>query len=288
MILDETLTLSNGVAMPKLGLGTWMIPNDTVGAAVVDAIELGYRHIDTAQAYGNEQGVGAGIQQSGIDRDALFVTTKLAAELKDEAAAAAAIDGSLAALGLDHIDLMLIHSPWPWRQYGEDDRHFAGNRAAWRALQAALAAGKLRAIGVSNFHAVDIQNLVDAGGPAPMVNQVLAHIGAVPTALIADCHARGMAVQAYSPIAHGMLLQDPTLGEMAARYGVSIAQLSIRFDLQLGLAPVPKTARRAHMAANAAVDFEISAADMETLSAMPPLENYGEASMMPVFGGKLP
>ncbi|TNF37939.1 MAG: aldo/keto reductase [Deltaproteobacteria bacterium] len=287
MILQDTYTLPNGVEIPKLGLGTWMIPNETVAQAVVDAVALGYRHIDTAQAYVNEAGVGDGVRASGVPREQLFVTTKLAAEIKSYDEAVAAIDGSLQALGLEFIDMMLIHSPQPWMQYGEADRFLAGNREAWRALEDAYEAGKLRAIGVSNFVAGDLDNLLSSCRVKPMVNQVLAHISNTPAELIRYSQDQGLLVEAYSPIAHGELLKNPVVGAMAEKYGVSVPQLSIRYTLQLGLLPLPKTANPAHMKDNAAVDFTISDEDLEVLRNVPQIADYGDASFMPVYGGKL-
>ncbi len=146
-IHEEKYTLANGVAIPKLGLGTWLIDDGPVESVVTAAIQAGYRHLDTAQAYGNEAGVGRGIRAAGVVRDDLFVTTKLAAEHKDYATASAAIDESLKKLGLDHIDLMLIHAPEPWANFRDGDHYFQGNLEAWRALEDAYKAGKLRAIG---------------------------------------------------------------------------------------------------------------------------------------------
>ncbi|MEZ4652922.1 MAG: aldo/keto reductase [Candidatus Eisenbacteria bacterium] len=286
MILQDTYTLSNGVEIPKLGLGTWMIPNEATGKAVQEAVAIGYRHIDTAQAYANEAGVGDGLRACGVPRDRIFVTTKLAAELKSFNEAARAIDGSLKTLGLDTIDLMLIHSPQPWGQFGQSDRFFEGNREAWRALEDAYKAGKLRAIGVSNFERVDLDNLLESSTIEPMVNQVLAHISNTPSELIRYTQGRGILVEAYSPIAHGQLLNNRQVATMAERYGMSVPQLSIRYDLQLGLLPLPKTANPAHMKSNADVDFAISDEDMEVLRNLPQIEDYGEARNMPVFGGK--
>jgi len=287
MILQDSYTLSNGVEIPKLGLGTWMIPNAAVAQAVVDAVALGYRHIDTAQAYQNEAGVGEGIRACGVPRDQLFVTTKLAAEVKSYDEAVEAIDGSLETLGLDVIDLMIIHSPQPWMQFGEEDRFFEGNREAWRALEDAYEAGKLRAIGVSNFQEVDLDNLLASCRVAPMVNQILAHISNTPAALIEYTRDKGILVEAYSPIAHGELLKNEAVAAMAERYGVSVPQLSIRYVLQLGLLALPKTANPAHMESNAAVDFVLADEDLEVLRNLQQIDNYGEASMFPVFGGKL-
>lgn len=287
MIAQDVYVLPNGVEIPKLGLGTWMIPNDTVAQAVVDAVALGYRHIDTAQAYGNEAGVGDGIRASGLAREQIFLTTKLAAEVKSYDAAVRAIDGSLAALGLDAIDLMLIHSPQPWMQFGSDDRFLEGNREAWRAMEEAYDAGKLRAIGVSNFEKADLDNLLDAGTVKPMVNQLLVHISNTPFELIDYAEGQGLLVEAYSPIAHGELLKNDAVADLAAKYDVSVPQLSIRYTLQLGLLPLPKSANRSHMKSNAAVDFVISDEDMDVLKNLPRIEDYGDASVFPVYGGKL-
>lgn len=285
MILNETYTLSNGITIPKIGLGTWFIADEDAAQAVRSAVELGYRHIDTAQAYGNERGVGEGVRTCGLPREEIFVTTKLAAELKNYDDAAAAIDASLDKMGLDYLDLMLIHSPQPWADFRGGD-YAEGNREAWRALEDAHKAGKLRTIGVSNFRQADLDNLLASCTVAPMVNQLLAHVANTPFDLIEACKAQGMLVEAYSPVAHGEILRRPDLAAMAAKYGVSVAQLCIRYTLQLGLLPLPKTANPAHMAENAAVDFEISAADLEALKAVKKLENYGEFSHFPVFSGK--
>lgn len=284
MILEETFTLANGVKIPKLGLGTWRVSDVDTAQVVRDAIEIGYRHVDTAQAYGNEHGVGEGVRASGIARDRIFVTTKLAAECKSFAAATDSIDGSLGALGLDHIDLMLIHSPQPWADFREGEHFLEGNLEAWRALEEAYRAGKLRAIGVSNFERVDLDNLFDNGSIAPMVNQILAHVGNTPFDLIEYSRSKAMLVEAYSPVAHGAALNDADLAELADRYGVGVPQLCIRYCLQLGLVPLPKTGNRDHLRSNAAVDFVISDADMQTLQNAKNGTDYGEASVFPVFG----
>ncbi len=286
MILQETFSLANGVSIPKLGFGTWMIPNDQAARAVQDAVAVGYRHIDTAQAYANESGVGAGLRGCGVPRKELFVTTKLAAECKRYEEAKRLIDGSLQALGLDHIDLMIIHSPQPWSQFRSGEHFFEGNLEAWRALEEAYRAGKLRAIGVSNFEREDLGNIVDNGSVAPMVDQILAHVGNTPFDLIEYIQSKGILVEAYSPVAHGEILKNDELGALAAKYGVSIAQLCIRYCLQLGMLPLPKSVNPSHMRSNAAVDFEISATDMTTLMNVAPFDDYGQATMFPVFGRK--
>jgi len=287
MILQENYTLSNGVEIPKLGLGTWMIDNDSVPEAVKSAIEIGYRHIDTAQAYQNESGVAKGIKTSGISRDEIFVTTKLAAEVKSYDEAVASIDGSLQAIGLDTIDMMIIHSPKPWMEFHQDDHYFEGNREAWRALEEAYKAGKLRAIGVSNFEREDLDNILNACTVKPMVNQILAHITNTPKELIQYIKDQDILVEAYSPIGHGELMKNEEVANIAEKYGVTIPQLGIRYILQLGLLPLPKTTNPDHMKNNADVDFAISDDDMELLLNMDQIEDYGDASKFPVYGGKL-
>jgi len=284
MILQETFQMSNGVTIPKLGLGTWFIPDEQVAQAVRSSADLGYRHLDTAQAYGNERGVGIGVRSSGLARDALFITTKLAAEVKSYAEAVRSIDQSIQNLGLDHIDLMLIHSPKPWTVFHEAERHLEGNREAWRAMEGALKAGKLRSIGVSNFQEPDLDSLLQSGTVKPMVNQILAHISNTPFALIDYCQRQNILVEAYSPMAHGEILKNKQVIAMAQKYGVSVPQLSIRYCLELGLLPLPKTADPAHMKSNAQVDFEISPEDLEVLKKIEKIKDYGEASKFPVYG----
>jgi len=285
MILKEKYTLSNGVEIPKLGLGTWFIENENAGQAVKDAVKIGYRHIDTAQAYQNESGVGDGIRACDVKREDLFVTTKLAAEVKSYKEAVASIDQSLKTMGLDYADLMIIHSPQPWGEFGGDDRYFEGNREAWRALEEAHKAGKLRAIGISNFEKADIDNILESCSVKPMVNQILAHISNTPKELIQYNKDKGILVEAYSPIGHGELLKNKEVAAMAEKYNVSVPQLGIRYCLQLDLLPLPKTANPAHMKNNADVDFVISEEDMEFLKNVEPIKDYGEASKFPVYGG---
>jgi diketogulonate reductase-like aldo/keto reductase len=286
MILKETFTLSNGVRIPKLGLGTWFINNNDVVQAVKDAAKIGYRHIDTAQAYGNESGVGEGIRSCDLSREDMFVTTKLAAEIKSYKEAVASIDGSLKKLGLDYIDLMIIHSPKPWDKFLEEEPFFEGNREAWRALEEAYKAGKLRAIGLSNFEKADIENIFASCSVKPMVNQILAHISKTPIELIEYSQQHGIVVEAYSPFGHGELFKNREVAAIAEKYNVSVSQLAIRYCLQLDLLPLPKTANPAHMKTNAEVDFHISEDDMAFLKNMQPIEDYGEHSKFPVYGRK--
>lgn len=285
---QEMKKLSNGVEIPVLALGTWFIDDDKVEEAVKSAVKLGYRHIDTAQAYGNEQGVGKGIRSCDVPREQIFVTSKVAAEYKTYEEAAASIDRSLANMGLDYIDMMIIHSPQPWDKVNQsEDRYVEGNRAAWKALEDAYKAGKLHAIGVSNFLQEDIENLWDTAEIKPMVNQVLCHISNSPLELIDYCQKKGMVMEAYSPVAHGEALKNKAIADMAEKYGVTIPQLCIRFDMQLGMIVLPKTANPEHMKVNGDVDFIISDEDMEILKHVERIKDYGKHSIFPVFGGKM-
>ncbi len=249
---------------------------------------MGYRHIDTAQAYGNESGVGEGIRKSGIVRGEIFVTTKIAAEHKSYESAADSIDESLSKLGLDYIDLMIIHSPQPWKEVNQsDNRYLAENREVWRALEDAYGMGKVRAIGVSNFLKGDIENILRTAKIKPMVNQILCHIANTPFELIEWCGRQGILTEAYSPVAHGEALKNESFAAMAQKYGVSVARLCIRYCIQLGMIVLPKAANPEHQKTNAEVDFEIAAADMEILKRIERIKDYGESSFFPVFGGKL-
>ena len=284
-IFESSCTLSNGVTIPQLGLGTWFIDDDKAAQAIIDATGIGYRHIDTAQAYGNERGVGEGVRKCGIPRNDLFITSKLAAEAKTYDEAVNAIDESIAKMGIEYIDLMLIHSPQPWADYRGGD-YSEGNREAWRALEDAYKAGKLRSIGISNFKQSDIDNILRNCTIKPMVNQLLVHISNTPMDLISYSQSVGMVVEAYSPIAHGKILEVPIITEMAAKYDVSVPQLCIRYTIQLGCVSLPKTANPVHMKDNANIEFTIEDADMDILKNVKPIENYGEFSFFPVFSGK--
>lgn len=286
MILQKTYRLENGVSIPKLGLGTWFIEDDKAAQAVRDAVAMGYRLVDTAQAYGNERGVGEGVRTCGLPRKDVFVTSKVAAEAKTYEEAARSIDETLDKMGLEYLDLMIIHSPQPWAEFRVENRYFAENREVWRALEDAYTAGKLRAIGVSNFLQDDLENLLSGCRIRPMVNQILLHITNTDRALLDYCRAQGILVEAYSPIAHGEALKNPAITEMARKYGVTPAQLCIRYVLQLGAVALPKTANPAHMRDNGMVDFDISEQDLQTLKSLKKIESYGKFDVFPVFSGK--
>ncbi|WP_461170830.1 aldo/keto reductase [Arthrobacter sp. Z1-15] len=284
MILNETHTLANGHAIPKLGLGTWFMEDGAAARAVRAAVEIGYRNIDTAQAYGNEHGVGKGVRSCGVPREELFISSKVAAEIKDHRKAAAAIDASLTELGLEYLDLMLIHSPQPWDDW-RGGSYAEGNREVWRALEEAHREGKIRSIGVSNFQQQDLENILSACTVAPQVNQILLHIGSTPDDLLLYCEEHHLLVEAYSPIAHGEILRNTEVAAVAERYSVTVPQLCIRYALQLGTVPLPKTTNPEHMRSNAQVDFVISDSDLEFLRSLK-ITDYGTFSRFPVFSGK--
>lgn len=283
-MFNEVYTLTDGTRIPKLGLGTWFIDDDKAAQAVREAVKLGYRLIDTAQAYGNERGVGEGVRTCGIPREQLFVASKVAAENKTYESAIASIDETLEKMGLDYLDQMIIHSPQPWAEFRVEKRYFEENKQVWRALEDAQAAGKVKVIGVSNFLQDDLENILADCRVKPMVNQILLHISNTNSELLTFCEQQGIQVEAYSPIAHGEALKNPAIIEMAQKYHVSVAQLCIRYVIQLGTVALPKTADPAHMANNAAVDFEISTQDMQQLVQMQTIQSYGEFDVFPVFG----
>jgi len=266
MILKENYTLSNGVQIPKVGLGTWLIPDNEAAAAVKAAIDLGYRHIDSAQAYGNERGVGEGVRAAGIPREEIFITTKVAAEIKNYKEAAASINESLRKLGMDYADLIIIHCPQPWAEFRGAKRYFKENKEVWKALEEAYEAGKVKSIGVSNFLVDDLQNILEDCRIKPMVNQILLHIGETPQDVLSFCKDQDILVEAYSPIAHGKALNNADIAAIAKRYGVTIPQFCIQYTLQLGTVSLPKSANPEHIKSNAQLDFTISDEDMAILS----------------------
>ncbi|AYW48302.1 2,5-diketo-D-gluconic acid reductase [Tetragenococcus osmophilus] len=282
-VLTEEYTLSNGVKIPKIGFGTWLVDDDKVIEPVKDAINAGYRHIDTAQAYENEHGVGEGIRNSGVAREDIFVTTKLAAEIKSYEEAVKAINQSLEKMGVDYLDMMIIHSPQPWNDFKNGEHYFEGNLEAWRAMEEAYNDGKIRAIGVSNFDQEDLENILENGTVKPVVNQVLAHVSNTPFNLIEYCQKNDILVEAYSPVAHGEILNNQEIQDMAEKYNTSAAQLCIKYCLQLGLLPLPKSENPDHIRSNADLDFDISAEDLNKLKQMDRIKDYGDSSGFPVF-----
>ena len=286
MIKDETYTLSNGNKIPRLGYGTWMIPENSAAEAVGLAVSAGYRLIDTAQAYANEKGVGEGVRTCGIKREDLFVTSKVAAENKSYESAMRSIDETLEKMDIGYLDLMIIHAPQPWAEWCGEKRYFEENKQVWKALERAYEEGKLKAIGVSNFLEDDLASLLPSCNVRPMVNQILTHIGNTPLSLIETCEKEGILVESYSPIGHGQILKNPQVVAMAEKYNVTPAQLCIRYTVQLGTVSLPKASSREHIRENARVDFAIGEEDMKTLKAMSIPGPYGKYAAFPVFSGK--
>lgn len=266
MYSKTKITLNNGIKIPRVQLGTWLMDNNEVKKIVQKAIRIGYRGFDTARDYGNEAGVGKGIWNSDIERSDLFLTTKLPTSVKDYEGTKQAIDQSLQRFSLDYIDLMLIHSPQPWIEVNRtDDRHFEGNLENWRALEDALKDGKVRTIGVSNFLEEDLDNIIKNGTILPAVNQIGVSIGNTPTALMSYCQNKGIVVEAYSPLSHGKFLNNEIIVNYAKKYNVSPAQLMLRYDCQLGCVVLPKSNSVNELKEDLQLDFEISNEDMSKL-----------------------
>ncbi|MFF5550244.1 aldo/keto reductase [Streptomyces olivaceoviridis] len=254
------VTLNNGIEMPQLGFGVFQVPDDETTAAVATALEAGYRSIDTAAIYGNERGVGRAIAESGIARDELFVTTKLWNEDQGHDATLAAFDASLDKLGLDYVDLYLIHWPAPAR-----DRYLD----TWRAFEKILGEGRVRAIGVSNFQMAHLERLMENTGVTPAVNQVELHPGLQQEELRAFHERHGIATEAWSPLAQGAVLGDQAVADLAARYGVSPAQVVLRWHLQIGNIVIPKSVTPERVRQNLDVfGFELTDEDLRSLAAL--------------------
>lgn len=264
MILEEVYTLTNGVEVPKLGIGTWQIPNgEEAYNSVMRALKNGYRHIDTAMAYGNEESVGQAIKDSGIKREEIFVTTKLPAENKGYNIAKKCFEKSLAVLDIGYIDLYLIHAPWPWDQWGKDCTE--ENIDSWRAFEEIYKSGKVRSIGVSNFEPKHLKPLLDTCTVVPMVNQICFHIGNRQEETRTFCDERNIQLMAYSPLATGRIIEDKDIINIAEKYGATPAQICIRYCLQKNTIAIPKTTKEERIISNAQVDFVISDEDMKIL-----------------------
>ncbi len=263
-LLTETYTMVHGVEIPKIGFGTWQIkPGDDAYQSVLTALKVGYRHIDTAQNYGNEADVGKAIKASGLDRDDVFITSKLESFIKSYDETLKAFEGTLARLGVDYLDLYLIHAPWPWDKIGMNCDE--GNVAAFKAMEKLYKDGKIRAIGVSNFSVRDLQNIIDHCEVVPHVNQIAYFIGLDNEAVHDFCDEHNILVESYSPLAIGQALDHPVIKDMAKKYKRTPAQICIRYLLELGTVPLPKSTHEHRMKENADVDFTISEADMTIL-----------------------
>jgi len=271
--LTDTYTLANGHTIPKVGFGTWQIPAAQAKQAVSDALKLGYRHIDTALAYRNEAAVGEAIRESGIAREDIFVTSKLPAETKSYRGALRDFETTMDNIGLEYIDLYLIHAPWPWGQPGAN--FDIENQAVWEAMEAIYASGRAKAIGVSNFNVHDLKNVMQQAEVQPMVDQIQYYVGHTEPEITKFAQDSGLLVEAYSPLATGGILKNKDLQAIADRYHVSLAQLAIQFVIQNGVVPLPKAVHRDHIENNAQLDFEISDADMATMRELKNTANRG-------------
>ncbi|MBI5159825.1 MAG: aldo/keto reductase [Micrococcales bacterium] len=266
-VLTDTFTLANGVRIPKVGFGTWQIPDGSEAYdSVRTALDAGYRHLDTAAAYGNESSVGRAVRDSGVDRGDVFITTKLKAEIKDADGARSAFEQSTRDLDLGVIDLYLIHAPWPWQDMGSDHRQ--GNIAVWRVFEELLAAERVRSIGVSNFEVADLESLTGATEVVPHANQIRWFIGNTQPETTAFCSGRGILVEGYSPLATGKLLDDDRLTSLAEKYGVTPAQLSIRYLLEHDVLPLPKSVTPERIRSNAQLDFDLDPDDVAALDGL--------------------
>ena len=266
-VLQEQWLLSNGAHMPKVGFGTWQITDaQQAYDATAMALASGYRQVDTARVYENEESVGRAVRDSGISRSDLFVATKLPAEIKDHDEALASFETTMEAIGLDYVDLYMIHAPWPWHSIGQDCA--AGNKAVWKALETIHKSGRAKAIGVSNFNVTDLRVILDDCETKPMVNQIRFFIGHGQPEVVNFCQDEGIQVTGYSPLATGKLLENSEIGAVAERCGKSVAQICIRYCLQKGVAPLPKSTHAERIRQNGEVDFEISDEDMARLDGL--------------------
>lgn len=268
-MLNDTFVLSNGISIPKVGFGTWQVPNgDVAYQAVKDALEVGYIHIDTAYVYENEISVGQAIKDSGIQRDQLFVTSKLPSHIKNYEETDQYFHETLKRLQLDYLDLYLIHAPWPWSNIGQDCKE--GNAEAWKKMIELYQAKKIRAIGVSNFNVDDLKDLIQRTGVVPHVNQIAFFAGHYQKQkeTIAFCQEHNILVEAYSPLAIGHALKTPLVLSLATKYQKTPAQILIRYTLEHDTLPLPKTTKKARMIENADLDFTLDKEDVLALDAL--------------------
>lgn len=251
-------TLADGIEIPQLGFGTWQVPPADTARVVEGALRAGYRHIDTAQMYQNEAGVGAALRASGLARDEVFVTTKCNNSNHGFDGAVTALETSLGLLGLDHVDLYLIHWPQPKRDQYVD---------TWRGFVELKKRGLARSIGVSNFHTAYLERIIADSGVKPSANQIELHPYLTQERAVAESRKLGIAIESWSPLASGEVLDDPVITQIAQAHGKSVAQTVIRWHLQLGYIVLPKSVTPARIAANLDVfDFELTPEEMNRIS----------------------
>lgn len=265
--LEDTYTLNNGVKIPIIGFGTWQTPDGDIAKHAVEvALNAGYRHIDTAAAYGNEKSVGQAIKNSGINRHDLFITTKLWNADHGYKSAKAAIDRSLQNLMVDYLDLYLIHWPNP---VDMRDHWAEANAESWRAMEEAVQAGKIRAIGVSNFRKRHLDELLKTAEIKPVVNQIMLNPSDLQPDVVKVNNELKLLSEAYSPLGTGGLLGNETVNEIASEVGKSPAQVLIRWSLEHGFLPLSKSVHNKYIQANAEVfDFNLSSEQMNKLDSL--------------------
>lgn len=258
--------LGDGILIPQIGLGTWQSSKEDAYKATLAAVECGYRHIDTAYAYDNEDAVGRAVKDCGLKRDELFITTKLPAEIKNYKSAKEHLYKSLQALGMDYVDLYLIHAPWPWAKVGTDCTE--GNIKVWEAMIELKEQKLIRSIGVSNFNGEQIDSLINATGIVPSANQIRFFVGNTQETVTKYCRDKGILVEAYSPLATGKILDNKQIGEIAENLGVTLPQLCIKYCIQRGALPLPKSVTPQRIKDNFYTDFTIPEEDMRKLDAL--------------------
>lgn len=264
MNLQTRIPISNGTSIPCVGFGTWKTPNEEAEKSVAEALRVGYRHIDTATAYGNEAGVGKAIAESGIARKDIFLTSKLWNPHQGYQSTLDAFARSLEMLQTDYLDLYLIH--WPHdRKYFDNWKEM--NIETWRAFEKLYGEGKIKAIGVSNFRPHHIENLVDNCEIAPMVDQIEIHPGMPQDDMIAYCREHNIVVEGWSPMATGRIFSVPEVQELAKKYGKTVAQVVLRWHVQRGVIPLPKSVTPSRIAENSQIfDFSLEESDMQVIS----------------------
>lgn len=257
--------LSNGVEIPCIGFGTWQTPNgEQAVSSVLHAIEAGYRHIDTAQGYGNEESVGIAVKKSGINRKELFLTSKLINSEHGYEKTLAAFEGTLQKLGTDYLDLFLIHWPNPiaYRNNWQE-----ANAGSWKAFEELYRSGRIRSIGISNFRSHHIEELMKTATIAPMVNQIRLCPGDTQDELVEYCRFKGILLEAYSPLGVGKIFEIPEMKALEEKYKKSIAQICIRWSLQRGYLPLPKSVTLSRIIENTQVfDFELDSSDVDMIA----------------------
>ena len=265
--LKDTFTLSNGYKIPCIGFGTWQTPDgETAVNAVKEAIKLGYKHIDTAAIYGNEKSIGKAIKEIGINRDELFITSKVWNKERGYKTTLKAFEKTLNYLSLDYLDLYLIHWPASVNQFKDWDNI---NLETWKAMTELYKAGKIKSIGVSNFMPHHLKSLMETE-IKPMVNQIEFHVGFMQEETFKYCNDNNILIEAWGPLGTGKMLDNETLKEIANKYNKSIAQLCIRWCLQNNTLPLPKSVTPSRIKENADIfDFVISDEDMKKINSMP-------------------